>query len=313
MKNYYEILGLSKDATPEDIKKQFRSLSKIHHPDKGGDDNKFKEIAEAYEVLSDPNKRKQYDNGGTQKNPFQGTNFEEMFNNMFNAGNFGQQRRKPVPDKIVEVQVTVLESYKGSNKTINYAKRNPCDLCDGSGGDKVTCSDCQGHGFITRTAGTGFFSQIVRTTCNKCEGRGFTFSRVCTKCSGSATNIAMDSVSVSIPKGVDDGMFLRLSGKGDYVMGNIGDLVLKIRLISDNNFEKIGNDLIYNHYFDLKSIMEDSFEINHPDGKISVKVPTEFDSSKSLRIKGKGFQGQSQGDMYVKLNVKFNKDVLKQS
>jgi molecular chaperone DnaJ len=311
MKNYYEILGLSKEASPEDIKKAYRKLAMEHHPDKGGDDNKFKEIAEAYEVLSDPNKRTQYDNGGSKRNPFQGTSFEEMFNNMFNSGGFTQQRRKTAPDKIVEVQVTVLESYKGITKTINYARRNPCDLCSGSGGDKVTCSDCQGHGFITRTAGTGFFSQIVRTTCNKCEGRGFTFRNTCTKCHGTATNIAMDTINVSIPKGVDDGMFLRLSNKGDYVMGQTGDLVLKIKLVSTDNFEKIGNDLVYNHYFNLKTILEDSFEINHPDGKISVKVPTDFDSSKSLRIKGKGFQGQTQGDMYVRLNVKFNKSELK--
>lgn len=281
-----------------------------HHPDKGGDDNKFKEIAEAYEVLSDPNKRTQYDNGGSKRNPFQGTNFEEMFSNMFGGG-FNQKRRYSVPDKLVEIQVTVLDSYKGINKTINYAKRNPCDLCNGIGGDKVTCTDCNGEGVITKVAGTGFFSQVLRTTCGKCQGKGFTFSKVCTKCQGSSVNITMDTITVAIPKGVDDGMFLRLSGKGDYAMGQIGDLVLKIKLIPDNNFEKIGNDLVYNHYFDLKTIMEDSFEINHPDGKLSVKVPLEFDSSKSLRIKGKGFQGQTVGDMYVRLNVKFNRESLK--
>lgn len=307
MNNYYETLGLSKDASADDIKRAYRKLAMEHHPDKGGDDKKFKEIAEAYEVLSDPNKRSQYDMGGGTKNPFQNTSFEQMFNQMFGNNPFNQQRKKVVPDKIIELNVTVLESYNGLNKNINYAKRNPCDLCSGTGGDRVACSSCNGHGFITRTTGTGFFSQVVRMTCNNCEGRGFNLKNICTKCNGTATNIAMESISVSIPKNVDDGMFLRLPSKGDYVMGQFGDLVLKIKLTPDKNFEKINNDLVYNHYFDLKTVMNEYFEIDHPEGKISVKVPTEFDTSKSLRIKGKGFKGQVTGDLYVKMNIKFNK------
>jgi molecular chaperone DnaJ len=234
-----------------------------------------------------------------------------MFQEMFNNSSFTQQRRRSAPDKMVEVQVSVIESFKGINKTINYAKRNPCDLCDGKGGDRKICTSCNGQGVITKMAGTGFFNQVVRIACEKCQGKGFTLSNVCSKCHGSETNIVMESISISIPKGADDGMFLRLSGKGDYAMGVMGDLVLKVKLIPEQNFEKYGNDLIYNHYFDLKTILEDSFEINHPDGKLSVKVPLDFDSSKSLRIKGKGFVTNTVGDLYVKLNVKFNRELNK--
>jgi molecular chaperone DnaJ len=308
MNNYYETLGVSKDATQDEIKKAYRKLSKQYHPDvnpEGGE--KFKEISVAYDTIGDETKRVQYDN--KMNNPFGGNgnvSYEDIFNQMFgNQGNNPfEQKRKSAPDKIIKVQVSPLESFKGVDKVIRYMKDNHCDVCSGSGGEQQKCGTCGGVGFQIKTFGTGFMVQQIRTACQTCAGRGYTLVHRCFSCDGKGIKSTTHEITVKLPVGVDDGQYLKLASLGDFRNGEYGDLVVQISMVSQDGFEKMNNDLIYNLFLNLQEIQDDKFTIPHPNGELVINALPIFDSSKPLRLKGKGF---NDGDMYVKLNVKFNR------
>ena len=308
MNNYYEILGVSKDATQDEIKKAYRKLAIQYHPDKNPDgDDKFKEIASAYDVLGDENKRKEYDN--KLNNPFSGQgngSYEDLFNQMFGnrANNPFTQRRKSAPDKIVKVQISPIESYKGVDKTINYIKENHFNICSGSGGEQQSCGTCGGAGFQIKSFGTGYMVQQIRTACQSCGGRGYTLVHKCYNCDGRGVKPTSHEVTIKLPMGVDSGQYLKLENLGDFRNGEYGDLVIQIEMVNKDGFEKINNDLIYNLFLNLEEIQQDKFKIPHPDGELIMTASPLFDTSRPLRLKGKGFAG---GDMYVKLNVKFNR------
>lgn len=307
MKDYYKILEVEEKASIDDIKKSYRSLSKKYHPDVNPDGaEKFKEIAEAYEVLGNPDKRGQYDNN--KNNPYQGTAFEEMFKNMFNQGqtNFRQQRRKSAPDKVIKLQVTPLESYSGIEKDIHYIRDNHCQSCNGSGGEQQKCGTCNGMGFQIKTFGTGYMVQQIRTACPTCAGRGYTLVHRCYQCDGKGSKPSSNNVKIKLPEGVDSGQYLKLTNLGDFINGEYGDLVVQIEMIPSGGFEKLNNDLIYNLFLNLEEAQKDKFIIPHPDGDLSMDAPRVFDSSRPLRLRGKGYTG---GDMYVKLNVKFERPI----
>lgn len=307
MKDYYKILEVEEKASPEEIKKSFRTLSKKYHPDRNPNgDEKFKEIAEAYEVLGNKDKRQKYDN--SKNNPFQGTNFEDFFSSMFNGQNNGhpQQRRNTVPDKVVKLQITPIESYKGATKSIQYMKENHCPVCSGSGGEQKICGTCNGAGFQIRTLGTGFMVQHVRTVCNGCGGQGYTLVNRCYHCDGRGTKSSVNNVDIKLPVGSDSGQFLKLEKYGDFKNGDYGNLIIQIELLNKDGFEKINNDLVYNLFLDLEALKRDKYSIPHPDGELNIDSPRIFDTSKPLRLRGKGYQG---GDMYVKLNVKFERPI----
>ena len=179
MENYYEILGVSENATQDEIKKAFRNKSKVMHPDKGGNEEDFKKINEAYDTIGDQNKRAQYDQ--QKNNPFGGgfggDNPFDIFSQMF--GNFGGQQQRKAPDKIVDLNIGVVDSFLGKQMDVNYTRKTSCNPCNGSGGDKETCNVCNGQGSITQRVGNSFFSNIVRTPCGKCQGRGYTFKNIC--------------------------------------------------------------------------------------------------------------------------------------
>lgn len=309
--NYYEVLGVGETATQDEIKKAYRNLAKEHHPDKGGDEGRFKKISEAYDTLGDENKRKDYDNrknnpfgdmfGGG--NPFGGNPFD-----MFGGGNPFSQRKRSVPDKVIDIDVSVFESFLGSEKTINYNRNVMCDGCGGTGGDRVTCAPCNGTGTIVQQVGNGFFQQIFQSPCNACQGRGYNYTKVCNTCNGQTTKNSSETFRVNIPVGIDDGQFLRLEGKGDFRGGVYGNLILRVRITPFNNFEKNGNDLVYSLFFDKTTLEKDIFEIPHPDGNITINIPSEFDTSKPLRLRGKGFRTQQKGDLYLNLYYKHKKD-----
>jgi len=308
MNNYYETLGVSKDATQDEIKKAYRKLSKQYHPDvnpEGGE--KFKEISVAYDTIGDETKRVQYDN--KMNNPFGGNgnvSYEDIFNQMFgNQGNNPfEQKRKSAPDKIIKVQVSPLESFKGVDKVIRYMKDNHCDVCSGSGGEQQKCGTCGGAGFQIKTFGTGFMVQQIRTACQTCAGRGYTLVHRCFSCDGKGIKSTTHEITVKLPVGVDDGQYLKLASLGDFRNVEYGDLVVQISMVSQDGFEKMNNDLIYNLFLNLQEIQDDKFTIPHPNGELVINALPIFDSSKPLRLKGKGF---NDGDMYVKLNVKFNR------
>lgn len=306
MKNYFEILGVSENASDDEIKKAYRKMSKQYHPDvnpEGGE--KFKEIAEAYDVLSNPDKKNNYLN--SLNNPFAGSQFEEFFKDMFQNGGRPTQRQRKVPDKILKVGINVLESYKGVTKQINFQRDIACDHCSGSGGDRVVCGGCNGSGTITQIFGSGFYQQQVVSGCPSCQGKGYILTRFCTNCSGVGTLKKFENISINLPKGVDDGQFFKMSQKGDFQQGMYGDLILQIQITDVAGFQKMGDDLVFNLTLDYETLTNEYYTIPHPDGELKVAAPKVFDSNIPLRLKGKGFNG---GYMYVKLNVKFDRSNL---
>jgi len=277
MNNYYETLGLSKDATQDKIKKAYRKLSKQYHPDVNPNEGeKFKEISVAYDIVGNETKRAQYNN--KLNNPFNGgnpTSYEDLFNQMFASQRNGQ-RQKTAPDKIIKVQVTPIESFNGVDKTIHYMRDNHCNICSGAGGEQQSCGTCGGSGFQIKTFGTGFMVQQIRTACETCAGKGYNLTHRCYHCDGKGVKSQTHEVSVKLPIGVDNGQYL-----------------------------KVGN-LIYNLFLNLEEIQKDRFTVPHPNGELVLNALPIFDTFKPLRLKGKGYLG---GDMYVKLNVRFNRHV----
>jgi len=227
-----------------------------------------------------------------------------MFSQMFGGGGFQQPKRKNAPDKIVKVQISPIESYKGDEKTIQYMKDTHCNVCSGSGGDQQVCGSCNGQGFFTKTFGTAFMSQQVRSACPTCGGKGYTLVHRCYGCDGRGTKQNAADLRIMIPKGVDSGQYLKVERAGDFKNGEYGDLVIQIEVVPKDGFEKFNNDLIYNLFFNLEDLKKDKYNIPHPDGELRIDSPKIFDSSKPLRLRGKGYNG---GDMYLKLNVKFEK------
>lgn len=310
MEDFYKTLGVSETAPQDEIKKAYRKLAVEHHPDKGGDENVFKKISEAYDTVGDENKRSQYDS--QRRNPFSGNGgfdpfggggfnpFGDMFANMQH-----RQRKRTVPDKIVEVSVGAVESFKSGEKSITYSRNHKCGGCNGDGGEKTTCPTCKGDGMITQHIGTGLFTQIIRQACHTCGGKGFNYRTTCGTCHGVTTTSSTETITIRLPHGIDEGQFLKVQGKGDFKDGIYGNLVVKVKIQPEDNFEKSLDDLIYNAYFDLKTIKEDKVSIPHPLGVISITLPNEFDTSKPLRIKGKGYHDR--GDLYIKLFVKFKR------
>jgi molecular chaperone DnaJ len=306
MKNYYKILEVEENASADEIKKSYRNLASKYHPDKNPDgEEKFKEIAEAYEILGNPKKKEEYDNRG--KNPFQGTQYEEMFSQMYNnMGGF--QQRKSAPHKIVKVQISPIESYKGEEKRIQYMKDVHCEVCNGSGGEQQVCGTCNGQGYQVKTFGVGFMRQQIRTACPTCAGRGYTLVHKCHSCDGRGAKQTAGDVKFILPKGVDSGQYLKIERAGDFKNGEYGDLIIQIEVVPKGGFEKVNNDLIYNLFLDLEQVKQDKYLIEHPDGNLMIDSPKIFDTSRPLRLRNKGYIG---GDMYVKLHVKFDKELVK--
>ncbi|MDB0072812.1 DnaJ domain-containing protein [bacterium] len=302
MNNFYNTLGVNENATKEEIKKAYRKLAVEHHPDKGGDENVFKGINEAYGTLSDDNKRAQYNN--RHNNPFGGGGGHDPFGDFFSR--FNQRRKKPTaPETIVSVDVGAVESYLGSEKVITYNRKNQCGTCSGSGGDKIRCGVCNGDGFRTIKVGSGLFTQVVRQACHACNGEGHTFKSRCGSCNGSATNTKTETIKIKVPVGIDNGQFLRLQGKGDYFKGLYGNLVIKVNLRPENGFEKNGDNLIYDAVFSKNDLSKSTYSVPHPTGELLVTMPKIFDTLKPLRVKSKGYNG---GDLYVNLVVRFERN-----
>jgi len=300
MKDYYKILGIDKKSTKDEIKKAYRTLSKKYHPDINPDgDEMFKEIAEAYEVLSDDKKRSQYDN----PIPFMGSNpFEDFIKNFNNRG----QRVNKVPYKVIKVNITPIESYLGVKKSITYQTNISCEQCSGSGGKKEVCKTCDGRGNTVKKVGTGFFTQIINTPCERCNGKGEILIDACFNCGGSGKKQNITQLSIDIPKNVSNGDSLKINGKGDFDSRyGYSDLVIHLVMVDTDGFEKINNDLVYTKKINLSElILNKDVELPHPDGKLTLKIPYNVELIKPLRLKNKGYSANNiKGDFYVKLNI----------
>jgi molecular chaperone DnaJ len=294
--NYYDILGVSETATQDEIKKSYRKLAKENHPDAGGNEEVFKKISVAYEVLGDKQKREEYDY--KRKNPF---GFDDFF--MSN-----RQQQKPVHTTTIIANIGALQSYKGSKYNLTYKRKISCEPCNGNGGERVRCHVCNGSGFIVRQIGSGMFVQIVQMTCDNCSGHGTVITNPCFVCNGSGSKDEIKNLDISIPHGVDNGQYVRLRGMGDFKMGTYGDLIVKVELKNENGFNKIGNHLIYDAFLGLDDLKNGEVVVPHPDGQLSLKLPKNVDTSKPLRVKSKGFKTNGVGDLIVNQYVKFERN-----
>jgi len=314
MKNYYETLGITEQATQEDIKKAYRKLSKQYHPDVNPDgEEKFKEVSEAYENIGEESKRVKYDQ--MRKNPFANMNgggfdINDLFEQMVNGG---RQRQPKAPDKVISLNVSSLESYFGSKKEILLNNNLVCDPCAGSGGDKMVCETCKGNGFIIQTLGTNMFTQQFQVTCPSCNGYGAVISNPCKSCNGNGVKQNQERIAIILPQNSDNGDFIRLKGLGDYYP-NIkmrGDLIVKVNLINDDKFEKSGKDLVYKITLTpVEYLLNDKMIIEHPDGDLSVNMPETLTTEKPLRIPNKGYKYQDgNGHFYIKLVMEKTKNL----
>ena len=326
-KDYYDILGVSKDASNDEIKKAYRKLAHKHHPDKsGGDEAKFKEANSAYQVLSDKAKRQQYDQfgeafdggaGGQGAGGFGGFEgfdfsnfssqqggggfdfgeggFEDIFSGIF-GGNARTAKRRPRGRDIqVDLEITFEEMVKGVEKKINLYKSVECDHCHGEGGEpgskQETCSTCNGEGRVqtARRSIFGNFSQV--TECPDCLGEGKTFEKKCSKCGGDGQVKKEKEISVNVPAGISTGQTLSLEREGEAGgKGSIpGNLYVSIRVLNHKNFSRRGNDILSKEFIPFSlATLGGKTEIDTIAGKVVLKIPTGTQSGDTFRLKGDG-------------------------
>lgn len=303
--NYYEILGVEENASQDDIKKKYRQLAKENHPDTGGNEELFKKISTAYDILGDEQKRQTYDQ--QRKNPYGGSfNFNDVFNSMF--GNRQNSNQRPVHTSNITVNIGALNSYKGGKHTLSFRRQAACDPCKGTGGDKTICNFCSGTGNVVKQFGNGSFFQMMQVACETCQGRGFFMVNPCFLCNGSGAKTEMKTLDISLPHGVDNGQFLRMTGMGDFKNGIYGDLIVRVELKPQDGFDKVGNHLVYNAFMNLEDLNSGSINVPHPDGELNIKLPKNIDTSIPLRVKSKGFKLESVGDLIVNQYIKYQRD-----
>ena len=337
-KDYYEILGVSKTASDSEIKSAFRKLAKKYHPDVSKEPDaaeKFKECQEAYAVLSDPAKRKQYDQFGhnafnTNGGGFSGFEgfdfgsmsdiFEDLFGGLGGFGGFsgfssgGSRRSSNGPrkgnDVLYRMTIDFEDAVYGTKKELNLDVIDSCPECDGKGGFKPsTCSTCRGSGTITSEQRTILGSFLTKTTCPDCSGSGTTFEKKCSNCHGKGTVKKNKTITITVPAGIDTDNRLRVSGKGEAGTngGNPGDLYVEFTVKEHEFYERDNDDI----YIDLPLTITEATlgckkEVPTLYGKVNLTIPPATASGDKLRLKGKGVENVStkrKGDMYVVADV----------
>ena len=348
-KDYYKILGVEKSASKEDIKKAFRKLAHEHHPDKGGNAEKFKEASEAYSVLSDDAKRSQYDTygsagpagfGGGQYQGqggfggFEGFDFSgfqngqnvdfdlgDIFGDFFGGRSSGRRATKKGKDISIDLELTFSESVFGVEKIIRLTKNSKCKVCGGSGAEAgsgmQTCSNCGGQGAIRETKRSFFGPIVSERVCDVCDGSGKIPKTKCSNCHGSGIARKEESFTVNIPADIDDGETVRLSGAGEAIKGgNTGDLYIKIRVRKDSLFKKDGKNLLTELNIKLTdAVLGAKYNLKTLDGDIELKIPEGAEFGQILRIRGKGIpiNHDKRGDLLVKLNIKIPSRLSRQA
>lgn len=333
-KDYYEVLGVNKNADEKEIKSAFRRLAKKYHPDVSKEPDaaeKFKEAQEAYAVLSDPEKRSQYDkyghaafdqmNGGAGFD-FSDFDFSDIFSEIFGSsfgggfssfsgfGGRSRDRAERGSDRLMRVNLTFEEAVFGCKKEINLDVYEECSECNGKGGKgEKTCPTCHGNGTITREQNTILGSFMTRTTCPDCRGKGKTYESTCSKCRGTGKVKENKDLEVKVPAGVDTGNRLRLAGKGDsgYNGGPNGDLYLEFNVREHSLYERDGNDI----YLELpititEAVLGCKKEVPTLYGNVRLAIPEGSNTGDKHRLKGKGVEdlhSGSKGNMYVVINV----------
>lgn len=323
-RDYYEILGVTKSATPEEIKKAYRKLAIQYHPDKNPDnpeaEEKFKEAAEAYEVLSNPEKRQRYDQfghqglGGNGGFGGGGMNMEDIFSqfgDIFGGGGFesffgggrGGRRTKKGTNLRVKLKLNLKEIANGVEKKIKVKRQVLAE-----GVTFKTCSTCQGSGQIKKVVNTMLGQMVSASTCHVCGGNGQIVDRKPAEADSNGLIIREEVISINIPAGVADGMQLSMSGKGNETAGGIpGDLLILIEEVDDDVLQRNGNDVIFELYISfMDAALGSQVEVPTIDGKVKIKIDPGTQSGKMLRLKGKGIRdinGYSRGDQLIQVNV----------
>lgn len=337
-KDYYKILGVDKNASKEEIKKAYKKLAKQYHPDLNAGDKtseqKFKDVNEAASVLTDEQKRAQYDQfgsegmkyGGASSQGFGGGGFggfdmNDIFESFFGGSGFGSSRQRgprPGNDLRYDMKITLEEAATGIDKQIHMKKQDRCDDCGGIGGTGLeTCSHCQGQGVTTTIKRTPFGAFQTQTTCPHCGGRGEVVSNICHTCNGKGHVHKEKTVKVSIPPGVNNGSRLRISGEGEpgEPGAPYGDLYIFVFVKEHEYFQRDDDDLYLEVPISFaQATFGDTVEVPTITGRADLKVPSGIQPGTMLRMKGKGMphlQSSGSGDQYVKITVEVPKSLNK--
>jgi len=325
-KDYYKILGVEKNASEEEVKKAFRRLAHEHHPDKGGDQQKFKDVNEAYQILGDKQKRAQYDQFGSAAfesgfgqadwrtggpGGFGGFDFNQggvninmddlgdlgdVLGGMFGfGGRGGGRRRKQGNDIETEIRLDFLESIFGAEKEIKLYKNSQCQVCRGSGSDpegKISeCKTCGGRGRVQQAQRTFFGVMNTAVPCPDCQGTGQRVEKPCRHCSGTGMDKVEKSLKIQVPPGLKDGEALRVSGEGEFPGrgGSAGDLYIRLRVAGHPVFRRNENDIQSTAHapYSLMSL-GGNFEVDTVDGKVDLKIPGGTVSGTVFKLRGKG-------------------------
>ncbi len=343
-KNYYEILGVDKSASQDDIKKAFRKVAHKYHPDKGtGNEAKFKEASEAYSVLSDEKKRQQYDTfgsagpgmggagGGFNASDFggfdfsgfggaEGFDFGDIFGDIFGGGGRRQQQKRG-RDISIDIELEFRDSIFGTTRKVLVSKATTCSGCKGTGAEKgtetITCTKCGGKGHIKEARNTFFGQVMTDTVCSECKGEGWIPKTKCKECRGAGIRHDQEEIHIEVPAGIENGEMIRFPGKGEAVSGGVtGDLYVKVRVRKHNVFKKEGSNL----YADISIRLTDAllgaeYNLETLDGNLIVKIPEGIQSGEILRVKGRGvpYAKGARGDIYLTIKVDIPKKLSKTS
>jgi molecular chaperone DnaJ len=324
--DYYEVLGVPRDASDEEIKKAFRKLAKLHHPDcnrEPGAEEKFKEINEAYQVLSNPDKRRRYDRygradieGGFSDFGFGGLgDIFESFWNGFGTPFGGTAQRVPQKGDSLRSHLTLSfeEAVFGSSKEVEVQRIEFCPSCHGIGTERgtnpETCPDCHGTGQVRRVQQSIFGRFTHITTCPRCGGSGAVINNPCSQCKGKGRIKVKREIKINIPAGVDEGYRLRLDGEGSAGLygGPPGDLYVTLSVKPHNVFHRDGSDILYELSINVaQAALGDEVRVPSLDGKVELKIPPGTQNGKTFRFKGKGIShvdARGRGDLLVKVSV----------
>lgn len=333
-RDYYEVLGVTRETGEKDIKSAYRKLAMKYHPDKSDApdaEERFKEISEAYAVLSDPDKRRQYDQFGhaginsqySQEDLFRGVNFEDIFrgfgggDSIFDMFFGGGRRRGPTRgnDLRYDLDLTLEQAATGLETTIDVPRAEVCPNCSGSGArpgtSPVKCASCGGTGQFTRAQNTPFGQMISSTACSKCSGRGQIVTTPCEDCRGAGRVHRRRKINVKIPQGVDSGQHLKLRGQGEAAPepgGQTGDLYVFINVRPHPKFTRSDSDLMLEAPISItQAALGSDIEVPTLNGKARIKVPMGTQTGSVFRLKGKGMprlHGSGTGDLHVRVNIR---------
>jgi molecular chaperone DnaJ len=329
----YEVLGVSRNSSADEIKSAYRRLARKYHPDVNPDDpsaeDKFKEVTGAYEILSDPDKKARFDQFGTTEDmpqdPFfsgGGGNIGDLFEMFFGAAGGGQRRRTMAQDGSdlrLDVEVSLLEVIQGVTKEVKVTRASECGSCTGTGveggGQPQQCGACQGMGVVSAVKNT-FLGQVrTQTTCPKCQGSGFQITNPCKSCNGRGLKSEQETVSLKIPAGVSTGSTMHMPGHGDDGIrgGRPGDLYVVLHVQEDGPFVRDGQHLLTAWNISVaQAILGDEVLIDGVEGELELRIPAGVQPGQRLTLKGQGLpplHGGKRGDLVVEMNVEIPKKV----